>query len=73
MGIQLTKLHCLLFGHINTLQLYRTIPGYQVCVALYHLLIYFTPLYNHKEKADFLYFEVEAPKGINFIMSGIVA
>ena len=27
-----------------------------------------SPLYNHMEKADFLYFEVEDPKGINLIM-----
>ena len=27
-----------------------------------------TPLYNHMEKANFLYFEVEAPNGINLIM-----
>ena len=26
------------------------------------------PLYNHMEKANFLYFEVEAPNGINLIM-----
>ena len=27
-----------------------------------------TPSYDHMEKADFLYFEVEAPNGINLIM-----
>ena len=26
------------------------------------------PLYNHMEKTDFLYFEVEAPNGINLMM-----
>ena len=26
------------------------------------------PSYNHMEKADFLYFEIEAPNGINLIM-----
>ena len=26
-----------------------------------------SPSYNHMEKADFLYFEVEAPNGINLI------
>ena len=27
-----------------------------------------TPSYNHMEKADFLYFKVEAPSGINLVM-----
>ena len=29
---------------------------------------YLSPSYNHIEKADFLYFEVEAPNWINLIM-----
>ena len=32
------------------------------------LLVNATPSYNYMEKADFLYFEVEAPNGINLIM-----
>ena len=38
-------------------------------MTVYHNLFRFrTPLYNHMGKADFLYVEVEAPKGIILIM-----
>ena len=44
-----------------------------ICVKMPRLseslfMIGAAPTYNHMEKADFLYFEVEAPKRINLIM-----
>ena len=36
--------------------------------SLYIFQYYYAPSYNHMEKADFSYFEVEAPNGIILIM-----